>query len=1152
MDDSAISELLQCLKEERPAVLFLGQNAWASSVRTDPILFSFLQRKGRSDEISLGWQALFSSNNSINDEDMQWLTERYARHVQSDEMQDLLDVPWSAVFTTSIDPQLTRRLETRGRQPEAVLARDYFARVPRSRNRTPVHYLFGRTSETVTEFRCPRSKYELRQRISTHCISMLNRIPETVTPIGLLIVEGFSSDDDWLQVDDFLAPLSVSNGLRILWFGSPNSPQSDFYAELVRRGSLVPCSKRLTEIMAEIHSKGLLEPIGSTISDEPGIISIDGDKFIDTSPSLRLRVEASAAIVDDTWTSLCSPIEGTALEEAFRRFHGDLGGLRDHVEGITRGFAIKRDFEQDLRDRVEGALKDQINLDRTVILHGQSGTGKSIALARLAHDFREELKVPVLYATGRVPNAADLDGFCIEAERAGAIGTLILCDANQNANRYKDLANALRSRGRRIAVVGTTYKTETTFFKDSSKFVEAPTDVSANERTALRRLIDVYGSKQSNFGIDVLDGDNVLALLYRILSAGRERIVAGISNEARAVEEVIRNRATSTPAITQFNSALADQLIEAGLHNGSISFFEEDKEGAALGTDTPGRLIDYVMAAGRLNCPIPVNLLIRALNDEHGGIDLTQISHLFYDLDLFRWHAADIEGNDLLISPRLQLEAELICRRRLADKNQELGCLINLIEAVRPSGVDRSSEVRFLLDLLHNLERSGPRGDIYSNGYLKIAQSLTKLRVHYNVEDASLMLQESAFRRSALLKQNRIGDESNRISEEQQYEILNEAREVVETAIRKISGGQLRAGRRTKENLQVERASIYGYLAVGRARAHATQDIVWSDYLAARTAITHAMSMVDNYFPLDIGLWTPIDIIEEKIFSKDPIKEAEIRADIYSVLDQVDIDQLSLNQQEKHHERKVKIANALGDEQLSDDAYKRLEEINPAVALFLKARYIGAEIFKESDGHLSNELRKKARVAADFLNNHFALISSDIRCLNLMLQFSWAAITGFRLLRGERRPVPFDKDQVRELRTIVCALNQSAGTDSRYVYRYLEATLEWLSNNTQRAQDLWSNLAHETEFEDPSRIIRRLYIADIEGKPAMFRGRVERQRGDKHWLLRVEGVQGLVDLTDRDFKTEDLTVGRELRDFAISFNYLGPIADPASRFGGRS
>jgi hypothetical protein len=162
---------------------------------------------------------------------------------------------------------------------------------------------------------------------------MLSRIAETVTPIGLLIVDGYVPDQDWLPADDLLVPLSVSQGLRVLWFGDAAPANSAFFDQLVAVGSIIPDSRRLAEVVALLKASGQLDTTAAATPDQPGIVSFADGRFFEVTPALRLRVEASAAIVDDTWTR--SPTERDPDYFAFERFHGDLGGPRSLVEGIA-------------------------------------------------------------------------------------------------------------------------------------------------------------------------------------------------------------------------------------------------------------------------------------------------------------------------------------------------------------------------------------------------------------------------------------------------------------------------------------------------------------------------------------------------------------------------------------------------------------------------------------------------------------------------------------------------------------------------------------------------------------------------------------------------------------------------------------------------
>ena len=1140
--EAAVDLLAAALREPRPVVLFAGQSFGIADSGGDAVLDALLDRLSRDDRPS-GWQAVLRGG--LNDSDMEWLSERFDRTVPSEAALRAFDVAWSAVFTSSIDQRFVRRFATRGRQPEPVLSRGTYARVSRSRSRPPVYYLLGKADGTVADIRAPRTMADLTRRIASHATEFLNRVAETATARGVVVVAGYDPRLDWLPLDALLAPLSEQAGLKVLWFGTLAEHTSDIADEMISLGSLVSTRMTLPSAISKLELDGRIDVFGSAAPDDPGMVTI-GQGVLDITPALRLRVEASAVIVDDQWTEEPELLEGTVIDEAFRRFHGDLGGFRALVEGVARNFAIKRDFEGDLWKIFETTLHRLSQSDGVIIVHGQSGTGKSIAVARLTLEVRRQLRLPVLVATSRVPTYADVDAFCSEAERAGSSASVLICDASQTPHRYQDLASAMQSRGRRLLIVGTSYRIDERSLSRSRQFVEAPSNISAVESSALAGLVSRFGHSGSPIPSRPAEDASILAMLYRTLSAGRERITAGVSGEARAVESLVRERARRTP-IASSRSALADQLIAAGIADSSSALFHDDEQLAALGQDAAGRLIDYVMAAGRLGCPVPLNLVMRALGQSAQPIDLDHVIHLFADLDLFRWRATDAEGSDLLISPRLQLEAELICRRRLGDSRREIERLIELIRCVRPAGVDRIGERNFLLDLLQKLDREGPRGNEYRNGYLAFADALTDLREQNGVLDAALMLRECVFRRQAVWSLDGRGPVEERTDVER-LSILNTARATVEKALQLIETGELRASKRTKLHLTAERASIYGYLAVQRGRSTDTEAF-WSDYLAAKTASARAIALSDDYHPIDVALWTSRDVLTGADLSDE--RRAEVVADLYAALDLVDPSTLSVDQQVRYYERRDSVVRVIGDHELSVEALTKLESIAPAAATFLIAKH-QAEPIDAVEPPFDEKMRAFAGMTADFVSTRSAAgAGDDARCQRLLLKLRWAEATGERLLRGERGRTPAGFDRLAELLSIVRGLNERSGVTARNQERYLDAVLSWLTKDFSRAFEIWRSLSRDTEYEDRSRVIRRLLMTGEDGSPIRFRGRVEGSKGTDDWRVRVETLNVPIALLAHEFRNEDLAHGRELRDFGIAFNYVGPIADSLTRPVGR-
>lgn len=1115
----------------RPCVLLLGQAGPPTG-----LLDKLLARKGRDAGGTWG-DALVAG---MAREDYEWLTERFEHSVVPESTQQVLELPWSAVFTSSLDPRLQRRLETRGRQPEAITSSEHFPRAPRSTARPPIHYLFGRSSDVSETSRCPATTSELIRRRARHSSVLLSRLAETVTPVGLLVVAGYDPARDWLALDDLLGALP-SEGTEILWTAAcADVLASPLFGALQQSGELTADARDISAIVADMTASSELVPRGYPVLSEPGVISFEGDDFAAIAPSLRLRVEASAAIVDDDWTKPPDPLSKVMEQDLFHRFHGDPGSARAILEGVARGFAIERSFEATLHGRVKEVIANPSARNRVVVLHGQSGTGKSIALARLALTARTSLRVPVLFAEHRVPEAADVDAFCEEMDRGEHGPTLLLCDGNAPPERYFVLADSLGSRGRRFVIAATAYRLEQEEGHRGFVLVEAPDATSPDEKARLVALVRRFGSNEGFSSKSIDEDEHVLPLLYRLLSAGRARLASGLSGEARSTEDLLRVRGRAPRRVGRF-SLMARRMVEAGLHSGEETLFAEVEE-VAHGEDAAGRLIDYVMAAGRVDIDVPVNLLLRALRARASHLDYHHIAEMFRGLDLFRWRHGDEERTELLIGARLRLEAELICRRRLAYLEREVDCLVELIEAVRPRGIEQDSELKFLLDLLQALDEKGPRGNAYARGGLRLGRALTTLRQEQGVEDASLMLQESNFRR-AWLEAHR----DDELTRDQRDLVLDEARDAVETAIAKIDSGQIRTGRRTRQYLFVERASIYGFLASGHARAGDSHEIVWSDYLAARIATRKAMSTADSYFPFDVALWTPADILERAGASLSPDRRAELVADIHATMDVVDLEDLSPRQLMKFNSRRAKLGSVLKDKQLEEAALRDLEASNSHAAVFLRARAMCASALSRESNDVTQDGREQAKNAAAYLRERFAVVGADLRTSRLLLELEWIVDTGERLLRGARRRVPAGNRRREDLLLLVREVRGLAGDAADSQLSYLEGVLLWLLDDVQHAETIWRELAHETEFEDRRRVVRRLIVTDAMGQPVLHRGRLLEPRTPGKWSMELEGGRSRVDLLERDFRGLTFRRGAEVRDFWVAFNYLGAIADPPAR-----
>jgi len=1126
------------VQEQKPLILMLGQNAWADSGGLDTVLEIALKRLGKQYDERAGWHYLLEGS-ELTTNTFEWLAERFERRAHPTSLENLADIPWSAIFTSSLDPTLNRLFSREGREPEPILIDDEFPRAVRSRARPPLYYLFSRAGVLDPNALPPRNRTELNTHRFRHTGQLLNRLHQTATAVGYIAVEGYKPGNDWLRVDDMLAAIAGAGVGKVLWFGGVPDLQGDSLTDFnsaVERGQVIVENAKLSSVISELRALGRLPDQLTPESEDVGVISFGPRSRLETSPELRLTTEAVASIVDDTWTPTFLPPLGPESEySVFRRFHGHLEGPRLLIEGVRRDFAIERDFEGDLLRSVKGAVANHASMDGPIVVRGQAGTGKSVALARVVARVREEKSTAVLYSIGRIPQAEEVSSFCEAAEEAGARSTLIVCDANRHFDPYFDLLIGLRSRGRRAVVLGSHYLAHENDDLKWNTIINAPVNLTRNERDKLEALLSRYSEAPAPGLLEKENilGFNILGFLYRFLPPSRPRISQGLLNETFANEQVLRDFGRQSVPVTPI-TPLHQKLIDAGFLEAHQLIFDQEQENTfAYYEDAASKTIDFVMVAGKLDCPVPLNLLLRAANQHYRDLDPTLLGDLFSKLGLFRWQHEDKEGNGLSVAPRLTLEAQLICRRRLGSVEAEANMLLELIGAVR-SGIERKEELSFLLNLLQQINPDGQRNGRYRNYLAPIARTLTEIRRKHRVVDARLMLQESAFRRAAV--------RTEAVDEESILPLLEEARNIVQEALDQVENGKLQAPKRTKHNLLVERAALYGFLSVDKARRKEASFEIWSSYKAARVAVERAVAATESYYPLDVGLWTPADLLDLADLST--WQRGELIADIYATLDQVEKDSLRPTQRDNFDVRRYRIGETLKDNQLTEEAYSELEERGSTAGYFLRARENAPTLEPETIEVNRAEDLMKARRASDFLSKNFQRIENDSRCLFLLLECRWISEMGRRPLRGERQPLPSEERVIGELLDIVQALNIACGDSSRYGTRYLEAVLSWLMGEYSEARRMFNELSRDTDFEYQSRVIRRHLMTASGSTPRQFEGRVEPWRGKNDWAIRVEGLSQLVPIIERDFPSASIAKGRTLKGFGIGFNFIGPIADP--------
>lgn len=1127
--------LRDALAKCHPVVAFLGQSVGIGR-DGDPVLQAALKRVNATGNT---WRSLLNFDH-LETGLYSWLAEGFLRTPATAELAAIADAPFSAIYTSSIDTRLSSLFETNGREPEIVLFGAPPPSIKRSRRRPPLYQLFGRAGGGSGDFQPPTSAQALARRHMLHASPMARTLIETATALGLVVIEGYRSGD-WFRLGDLLALLAEAAPRGVVWFGElPSFSDEDqlSFEMLVSEGIVVTESRPLGRVLAQIAAA---EPhlLGQRW-DDPGVISFASGKKLVTSPQLRLATEASATIVDDGFTGFLAPQSAADSAADFRSFHAISNNARSVIQGVKRGYAIERDFELKFTSLVDRAVARHSEQSGALILHGQSGTGKSIAMARLALHLREKKSAAVLLSLNSLPQAMEVAEFLAAVDSEGEV-TAILVDASVSVARYDEFLGALRSRGHRVVVVGTSYRQESPPQAIRNRLIEAPSLLSPAEKEALSALsmrAELHtASPGKEFGEYALPG-----FFYR-LPASRTRISEGLGREARRASSTLKATA-STIRRTNPLGTLGDALVDAGFPAPTSSLLDEESvEIGDWGSETAvNRLIDYVMISARLYQWVPVNLVLRAVTRDialqQRPLDLDAIRSLFEGHDLFRWRLDDEEGSELLVGARLQLEAELICNRRLGGAAGEARRLSELIQAAVRAGNEWNSETRYLVDVVHALGPDGPFKDRYSESYSELARTLTALRTGAGVENARLMLQEATLRRHYV----RLHQPEPTLK----AALLDEARSAVDEALSRCEdrNSRMHASRRTVDNLWVERAATYGFMATDAAERGGNQQEIWPSYLAARNAVRKALGRVDSYFPVDIGLWLAARILKTATVNSD--HAVELEADIRATLDLVDPVALDPKQYEIFQRQRLSCGEVLRDEGVSDDAFEMLRQAGSTAGYYLRARLL-APTLPEAGNDASTEDRQKAEQARSYLRGVYPFVASDARCLLLLLSCEWVTATGKWLFRDQRQPLPWDQSERLRIRQILAELVSVSSSELQAKYRYLDAVFCWLVDDERTAIERFRALSSDTEFIESGRVITRHELTDESGRPISYSGTVMRRIGGNRWSVHIDNIQRSVDLVATDFHHTEIAKGTIVRNFTVGFNFLGPLARPVGK-----
>ena len=1117
-----------------PAVLFLGQSYLSAESGEDPLLLEVQKRFGGS-TTSPRYSQLWDSVSGQSPESfLAWMSELCRRLSPPDWLRGVAAFPWNSVFSSSVDPIWLSAFRNELREVAAIYDDEYFPRDPRNRLVLHCTFLYGSLNQTEPKSRAPVSQFEFFSRQRT-AGNLLQRVPDTVTPLGLLAIEGYRGKDDWLSPAELYSLAQMLGPLQIHLFSVDQEIAADSVVEeLIQTGKLVAHDESLSWALDRGRSQGFIDIEAISDWEETSRRVTLRNRSIPVPKDLWNRVNRSATLLDDQTLASPPPISKSALYWEFRRFLFE-SGTKPIWPGFARGFAFPREFEEEVREKVAKRLDRVAFADRPIIVHGQTGTGKTVALGHLAYTIAKSGQYPVIFIERKTqrPIDSDIDECCRWLEDHGAHATLVVWDGMAPQSDYYELQGYLASRGRKAVVVGSSYNLRIS----GDNLIEVPDQLSVNEASQFADFLESMGITISASHRSELESrdPSYLVALYRHLAPSRPQIATGVVLELEQLEEELLDAVNGFSSPDAPLTSLAAALLSAGVIDRSRLEQGRRLLDTRVSSEKVAELVDIVTVPGRFGLNIPIELLARTW-DKADFVDLSQTLRSF---DLL--HSYEDSAGRVVVGPRHPLEARLIVQARVGSVQQEVSIINRIIKAIRPRawGADESDEIDFVIELLRSI---GPNGNeqLRFLPFLKnLAEAISEVRESRNIRSPRLMLQEGNFLREWVSNQSQQGSRP-----EEAALVLEKAQSVLEEALEMLEDNQRQWRLRTF--IATELASTYGSATLDSISTNETNETVRRSFDQVLTAVHAARAMdFSSFNPVDVLVWSTMALAQPGIVDETTRTEAIV--DVLDALETVDPDLLDDRNKSRLQERRMNVAHLLGDKELDESAFQNLEALGSAAGFFIRAKQMA-----EPSGGLRKDFtpsRRLYRTAWEYLESHRDRIGDDPRCLNLLFNYWWFAQTGHRLFDDERVVIPFQETDwsyalklSEEIRTL--------GSHRDLALSFLEAVALFHLNSMSKSMQLFREVESES-YKVPSRrrILRSFLASEPSGDPRVFHGNVQSvaSRGSRSQVF-VDELRQSVTFLPTDFGRPDIRRGDSLGEFHIAFNFIGPIADPLTRY----
>jgi len=1176
-------ELVGAALTQTPRVLILGQHYLGRNSAENPF-FAAVHAALTGDKDPYGWW--FDETKAVN-ERAKVLSAVEDAVIVREQAMHLLGLRWTAVFTSAIDSTTRRLLQVPGGREVHQIFRPASGRA--NPGSIPLFRLFGSVDRSASEELPPANgENELRRR-RRMASSMLDYLSEIVAA-GNAFIEGWWAGFDWLRPRDLSQALVAFGKGQVFLFSTDDQVLTELerdedLVELVESGVVTLLRPSLIDIVARLKETGRLrvhderrdtdtQVFYPVVKKRPIKRTVPSPEEINTAvfPQLEWRrLSSGKEIPTDLDPTKPLPDSSTARSEAFRSFAG--GEIR--WEWLNH-LAFHRPVFAELVDECCKVFETPNPEEHTIVVYGQSGSGKSVLLCLLALELRR-MGLPVVFSGPSIlpVSREHIEAFCEAISSVSSAPIFFINDGTRDDSEYFELSSYLASRARSCVVVGSSYPSQRVHAPrrrgsgSSSPTLHSlllPVKLSIAEGEAMLSHLAPFigdGKNVENTLSRFLGQDisNFFAITYRLLPESRLRgrigIVSEFTESSRKLQERLDKLASEPgkPDVTALGFALQQALgdylvnrIEETTEQGTRGQTSEDASEAR-------RLINAVMVVSQLGLQVPQSLALRLIGHNIPAYRNSVDGDI---LDVFE----DREGVSML-QARHALEASIWVSERLGSLDEQFALVQQLAKQLSGSEIsdDYSIELEFVVQVLRAL---GPQGQLRFRRpqlYMKIADLVAELRDLYGSVHPRLLLIEANAIREAV-KNERLA-RSKSISLDERRKILNEwidrlksaekgLQSAQEIVLKPVGGSLSQSSRRMLSTLATERAGVIGFMIGSLRRAlppEVRQKPEWAKQADqwledARASWREALTYEDESPAIDTACW--IFAERHELGGLGIQKEAEIFADWSEAIDRYDeYDDLSPAQSDIRDQREGEFARRMGDIKRFGAVAERAAGRGSNAIHTLNARWLEND---KSAAFARTYLEDNCDAAKFLTASPHINPETDRTVLLLYCRLWWQSETGFdRYFPEERICLKFSRQHWEQLLHLCRARLSLEGEREHSAMLFLSACALFHLGSVEDGERVFDHLDRLGAGG-----IRRsravMLLADAKGNPRQLTAEFQGRRRGERFLAWCDDLRTNVPFNPLEFfGPGEIRTGQHIGPFHLSFRFRGPYAEPLRR-----